>query len=180
MGEVWSRLNERQKRIFSWLAVGLIVGVGILVVQPSTPTKTPPASTAVQALDNASSDSLQEHLERKLTAILNSMLGGKHVDVFLTMERGSQLKIAYDHTEEERFGPEGLSERRWTSSPVLMRNDADRKEVPLVLEEIAPTVRGVLVVIDREPHTELRLAVSQAVATALQVPMYRIEVLFTQ
>ena len=25
---------------------------------------------------------------------------------------GSQLKIAYDHTEEERFGPEGLSERR--------------------------------------------------------------------
>lgn len=73
-----------------------------------------------------------------------------------------------------------MTERRWTSSPVLMRNDAERKEVPLVLEEIEPTVRGVLVVVDQTPRAELRLAISQAVATALQVPMYRIEVLFKQ
>ena len=35
-------------------------------------------------------------------------------------------------------------------------------------------------VVDQTPRAELRLAISQAVATALQVPMYRIEVLFKQ
>ncbi len=180
MGELWNRLSEGQKKVFSWLAVGLIVGVGILMLQPSTPAGLTTNPSPVLPIEASAWSSTQEHLEKELQDILNTMLGGKRTQVFLTMERGPRLIIAYDLTEEERYNTEGLMERRWTSNPVLLRNDAERKEVPLVLEEIEPVVRGVLVVVDRESRPDLRLAVSQAVATALQVPMYRIEVLFKQ
>jgi len=36
------------------------------------------------------------------------------------------------------------------------------------------------VVVEQETRPDMRLAISQAVATALQIPMYRIEVLFKQ
>ncbi|NLL43911.1 MAG: hypothetical protein GX251_11290 [Firmicutes bacterium] len=180
MGELWSRLNERHKKIFSWLAVVLIIGVGILLIQPSKPAEVPASLSSGSSADAKPASSAQESLEKELAAILNTMLGGKYAEVFLTMDSGRRLVIAYDLTEEERYGPQGLTERRWTSSPVLMRNDAERREVPLVLEEVEPRVRGVLVVVDYEPRPELQWAVSQAVATALQVPMYRIEVMFKQ
>lgn len=180
MGELWTRLSERQKKVVSWLAIALMIGVGILVLQPATPvgisTNTSPGIPAETTLRN----STQENLEKELQSILNTLLGGQRTQVFLTMERGPKLVLAYDRTDEERYNDEGLTERRWTSTSVLLRNDAERKEVPLVLEEIEPVVRGVLVVVDREPRPDLRLAISQAVATALQVPMYRIEVLFKQ
>ncbi|HKM43413.1 MAG TPA: hypothetical protein VJZ70_05430 [Limnochordia bacterium] len=180
MRELWNRLNERQKKVFSWLAVALIAGVGMLLLQPTTPVEVPITLSSETPKATTNSGSTKEALEKELTLILNAMLGGKRTNVFLTMERGPSLKIAYDITEEERWGDGGLMEKRWTSNPVLMRNDADRKEVPLVLEENEPIVRGVLVVVDQEPRTDLQLAISQAVATALQVPMYRIEVLFKQ
>jgi stage III sporulation protein AG len=180
MGEVWSRLNEKQKKLFSWLAVVLVIGVGFFLIQPSTPTQVPTTVTGGFSVEPKDSDPYREHLQKELQSILSSMVGGKSTEVFLTMERGASLKVAYDLTEEERIGSEGLQEKRRTSSPVLMRNDAERKEVPLILEETEPVVRGVLVVVDQEPYPELRLQVAQAVATALQIPMYRIEVLFKQ
>lgn len=179
MGELWSRLSERHKKLLSWLAVGVVLGVGILVLQPATPSQIS-TSLPQQQVETPSSESAQERWARELSAILNTMLGGKRSQVFLTMERGPKLNIAYNVTEEERHTLEGSSDRRRTSNPVLLRNDAERKEVPLILEQIEPTVRGVLVVLDHEPGADLRLAIAQAVATALQVPMYRIEVLFKQ
>ncbi len=180
MGELWSRLTIKQKKLISWLTVALIIGVGLLMLQPSRPAEVPSTISSSTLVQTKTSISTQEELETRLQAILNALLGGKNTEVFLIMEGGPKLNIAYDRTEVERYGSEGLSERQWTSNPVLMRNDAERKEVPLVLEQIEPTVRGVLVVVSHEPRAELRLAISQAVATALHVPMYRIEVLFKQ
>jgi len=102
--------------------------------------------------------------------MLNRMLGGNAAQVFLTLEQGPSLTIAYSVTEEERESAEGAVERRWSSTPVILRNDSERKETPLVLEEREPTVRGVLIVVDKRVDGELRLKLARAVATVLQVP----------
>lgn len=176
MGELWKRLTERQKKIFPWLAAILMVGAGILLLQPTAQPEL--ASLPRQQPVEVPVSSVEESLKRELAEILNAMLGTKRCSVFLTMDSGSKLTLAYSVTEEERTSPEGLKERRLTSAPVILRNDGERKEAPLVIEELEPQVRGVLVVVDEEPSAELRLAVAQAVATALQLPMYRIEVAF--
>lgn len=181
MGELWSRLNERQKKIFGYLVVALIVGVGMLIWQPSI-SQDPPNSFPQSATPEPTivSASLQGDLEQSLTNMLNMMLGGKRAQVFLTMDSGPKLTVAYNLTEEERQGQEGSKEWRRTSTPVILRNDAERKEMPLVLEQSEPKVRGVLVVVDQQAQPELKLTIAQAVATVLQVPMYRIDVLFKQ
>lgn len=176
MGELWKRLTERQKKIFPWLAAILMVGAGILLLQPTAQPEL--ASLPRQQPVEVPVSSVEESLKRELAEILNAMLGAKRCSVFLTMDSQYKLTLAYSVTEEERTSPEGLKERRLTSAPVILRNDGERKEAPLVIEELEPQVRGVLVVVDEEPSAELRLAVAQAVATALQLPMYRIEVAF--
>lgn len=176
MGELWNRLTERQKRILPWLAVILVMGAGLLLLQPSPGPQSYTAPPAPQPSEGPGD--LGERLAKELTDILNMMLGGKRCSVFLTMDRGARLEVARNVTEEVRTGPEGSVERRFTSTPVILRSEADRREIPLVLEQIEPQVRGVLVVVDAPASAELRLAVAQAVATALQLAMYRIEVVF--
>lgn len=178
MGELWNRLGEQQKKLISWLAVFLAIGVGLLVLKP--PTVAPLTTPQVTVVDNVSSQSLTTAWEQKLTSILNRMLGGSHTQVFLTLERGPSLSIAYNVAEEERQTAEGGTEWRRTSTPIILRNDAERKETALILEETEPAVRGVLVVVDHKLDEETRLKLFQAVATVLQVPMYRIEVLSKQ
>lgn len=178
MGDLWKRLSERQKRFFGWLALATILGIAILVLQPApqkvvvTPSPQQPEAMGRHALEN--------YWEGELTTIINSMLGTKRNQVFLTLERGTKLNIAQNLTEEERRTAEGGLELRRTVTQVILRNDGERRETPLILEELEPVVRGVVVVLDHEPQVHLRLQVAQAVATVLQVPMYRIEVLFKQ
>lgn len=178
MGELWNRLTARQKRLFPWLALLLVVGSGLLLLQSSSPREA--AGVPIQERPAEVPAGLEDSLARELTDILNAMLGGRRCAVFVTMDRGAKINVAQNVTEEVRTGPEGIVERRLTSTPVLLRSDAERREMPLVLEQIEPQVRGVLVVVDADPSAELRLAIAQAVATALQLPMYRIEVVFKQ
>lgn len=177
MGDLWSRLTERQKKLIPWLAIALVVGVGLLMLQPSSQLQLNSPPSFQQSVD-LSSVAENQSLTDELTAILNLMLGGRRCAVFITMDGGPRLEVAQNVTEEVRSSPEGIVERRLTSSPVILRNDAERREVPLVLQQSEPKVRGVLVVVDAEPNADLHLAISKAVSTALQVPMYRIEVAF--
>ena len=175
MGSLFSRLNERQKRLFGWIALAAVFGLGIMVLQPpsanlkSSPDPELPASLSVK-----------EQWEQELTAMLDGLLGGRRSQVLITLERGSKLVVAYSTTEEERLTPDGGEDRRWTSTPIILRDEGARKELPLVLEQEEPLIRGVLVIIHWDGHADLRWRVAQAVQTVLQVPMYRIEVLFKE
>ncbi len=178
MGDLWNRLGEKQKKLVSWLAVALVIGVGLLVLRP--PNTAPPMPIQVAPVDRGAGQSLAATWENKLSTILNRMLGGSYTQVFLTLERGPSLNISHNVTEEERHTADGGAEWRRTLTPVILRNDAERKETALVLEEIEPVVRGVLVVVDQRLDAELKFKLAQAVSTVLQVPMYRIEVLSKQ
>lgn len=181
MGELWNRLNEKQKKLYGWLLFATIVGVGILIMQPRPSEQNNSVIPMGQNQGEYSSQSLNENdWGGELVTMLNAMLGGKRSQVFLTLEGGPKLNIAYSTTEEIRSSAEGVTERRFTSTPVTIRDDGARKELPLVLEQLEPQVRGVLVVVDHTPDAALRLQIAQAVSTVLQVPMYRIEVLFKQ
>jgi len=178
MGELWNRLTERQKRLLPWLAALLVMGAGLLMSQPSS--RLEPGGLLTSEQPALAAGEREQSVAEELTEILNYLLGGRRCAVYVTMDRGPRLNVAESITEEVRTGPEGVVEKRLTSAPVILRSDAERRETPLVLEEIEPQVRGVLVVVDAEPRAELRLAVAQAVATVLQLPMYRIEVLFKE
>lgn len=86
MGELWNRLTARQKRLFPWLALLLVVGSGLLLLQPSSPREA--AGVPIQERPAEVPAGLEDSLARELTDILNAMLGGRRCAVFVTMDRG--------------------------------------------------------------------------------------------
>ncbi|HHY09685.1 MAG TPA: hypothetical protein GX528_03870 [Firmicutes bacterium] len=176
MGGFLSRLSEQQKKMLGWLALAAVIGVGALILQPAPKDPAPLPEIPPQALGA----DWQGKWESELRAILDALLGERCSEVFLTLEQGASLDIAYSVTEEERSSAAQDFESRRTSTPIILRDDGMRKETPLILKKRQPTVRGVLVVLRRSPDPGLRLRVAQAVQTALQAPMYRIEVLFKE
>lgn len=179
MVELWSRLNAKQKQIAPFFILAILIGVTILLWQ--SPPKVPEQTELIQqqARIPSSEMSLEAKWENELAQMLNAMLGIKGTRVFLTIQGSPELKIAYNITEEDRT-MEGGMERRLTSTPVILRNDSLRQEMPLILEELTPQVRGVFVVIEGQGGFDLELQIAKAISTALQLPMYRIEVSFKQ
>lgn len=177
MAELWKRLNEKQQKMLKWLALIALLGLGVLILQPpNQTTMTPKALIPEEAVrpDQA------KQWQNELTVLVNNLVGGKGSQVFLTLERGPKLVIAHNSTVDERRNGDGSFELREQTTPMILRSDAERREVPLVLEELEATVRGVVVIVDQTPQPQLRLEIARAVATVLQIPMYRIEVLFKQ
>jgi stage III sporulation protein AG len=166
------RLTDRQKKLLSWLSLAVLVGVGLFLIQPGgTPEK--PFSSSPAALPESPHPFAAEarYLESRLEELLSAVAGVRRAQVFVTLERGTRLRLAEELTVEEQGGVE----RRRTSSPALLRSG--QSEEPIVLEVDWPAVQGVLVVADGAEDPELRFRIAQAVQTVLQIEMYRIEVL---
>ncbi|NLJ80383.1 MAG: hypothetical protein GX335_05100 [Firmicutes bacterium] len=178
MGNFFSRLSEHQKKVFGWVALAAVFSLGLLILQPGSSSG--PAPSLSNRPEIETPINTEELWQRELTAILDRLLGAKRARVFLTLERSSKLSVASSLTEEIRQDLDGREERRITSNPIILRDEGMRKEIPLVLEQEEPIVRGVLVVLDWDFDPSLRLRVAQAVQTVLQIPMHRIEVLFKE
>ena len=181
MANVFNRLTEKHKKIVSWIGLAALVGISFMLFQPQYSPQTFPEdfyTSKESAGDVLDLQLYAERLERRLKSIVSAAVGGMNVEVFLTLERGPRLLIAESKTEDHRITSDGTEETRWTSTPTVLRMDGERKEIPLVLEEEEPMVRGVVVVIPGVYDADARLRIARAVQTVLQIPMYRIEVLF--
>lgn len=184
------KLSTSQRKIINWLGFLIIVGIGFMLVRPQTSVPPPVADTSHQRASSASQDittglSYENRMELELTAILQQIQGVGVVQAFITLERGPSIVVAESITEDSRTVQENLTggatrttnDIQRTSSPVILRMESDRKEVPLVIEEYEPLIRGVLVVATGAADPNVRYQVAKAVQTVLQIPMYRIEVL---
>lgn len=123
-------------------------------------------------------------LERELEAMLNLMEGVGNVRVFVAYERGTERVVAVNESREQRSSPPaegarsgpGLQESRVSRQVVIVRDGDGRREMPVVVLERYPLVRGVLVVADGARDPSVRLAIQRAVSAALGVAPHRISV----
>lgn len=181
------KLSTSQRKIVNWLGFLLIVGIGFMLIKPEPANKIDyqPQATTLARYEQTTTPNYAEQMEQELKSILQKIQGVGSVEVFVTLERGSRIRVAETVTDDlrtiEEYQGAGVTrtthEQRQTSAPVTLRLDAERKEVPLVLEEYEPIVRGVLVVAEGVADPHIRYQVAKAVQTVLQIPMYRIEVL---
>jgi len=172
---LFAKLSAAQRKIINWLGFLVVIGIGLMLIQApkqetnrSTQIRSPAESAANHS---GSSSNYEEQIEEKLIKILSQISGVGDVEVFVTLERSAKIVIAESITEDMREG-----ERRLTKSPVTLRADGGNKEIPLVLEEYEPELRGVLVAAEGAADPQIRYRIFQAVQTVLQLPMYKIEV----
>jgi stage III sporulation protein AG len=121
-------------------------------------------------------------IEERLKQILGKIKGSGEVEVMITFDMGSEIVPASNTVEikdisEEKDaggGTRTVQSQNVTENIVTSNDNSGTK--PLVLKEIKPKVRGVIVVAEGAGDIEVKARLYDAVKTVLQVSGDRVQV----
>lgn len=200
--DIFSKLKEQLKRfnlqklnLNSKLVTNLIIilAVGIVLVLISDFYRdlnpvgtTAPNTEIINNTDNQGNDSKSDsvtELENRLIEILGKIQDAGKVSVMITLKSGSEIIPAKDEsitdktTDEKDVegGTRAINEKN-TSDQVVFMNDQGGTSKPLVLKEINPDIKGVIIVAEGANDPRVKLQLTEAVQTVLDVPAYRVSV----
>ncbi len=164
------------------IAIGLVVLAVLLVLMlninnTSGISKTTSASTTFNALEYVSSKKYVENLEVKLVQVLSQIKGAGNVSVMITLESGPELKIATSVDERKNTT---TSNSTTTTSVTVVENPIiitqNGQSSPLVLMEIMPVIKGVVVVAEGANNTRTKLELLEAVQALLKISNQNIQI----
>lgn len=121
-----------------------------------------------------SSAEYTEKLEAKLESVLGKVSGAKNVEVMITLESGTSYILASNSETRTTTNSDGTT-TTVVSNPIIIENDD--KDNPIIINEILPKIRGVIVVSSGASDVNVRLNLLNAVQTLLDVPTGQIQIL---
>lgn len=176
-----SRLYERMKsdKRFELLVYGTLIltMVVLFIISPGGEKAESTGDDTVKQYEQSDIEALEERLE----SILGSIRGAGRVRVMITYDTSSRLVPAMSTdvqsgtTENTSGESQSVSETRTESSRPATISGSGGTET-IVLTEIEPTVRGVIVTAEGAADVSVRLKLSNAVMTVLGISADRIEV----
>jgi stage III sporulation protein AG len=139
------------------------------------------SKTSSPETDNAQTVSTSEDIwditktEEKLANALSQIKGAGKVSVMITYESGSEIVPAMNvDTETSTSDNSGTQSQSESLTPVTIKEDGD--DVPLVLTEKEPVIKGVLVIAQGAYDTHVKLDLQRAVQAILGVSASAVEV----
>ncbi|MDF2889670.1 MAG: hypothetical protein K0R80_37 [Clostridia bacterium] len=128
------------------------------------------------------SDEVTE-LENRLVEILGEIQNAGKVSVMITLKSGGEIIPAKDESVSDKTtnekdmegGTRTINEKN-TSDQVVFMNDQGGTSKPLVLKEVNPDIKGVIIVAEGAKDPKVKLQLTEAVQTVLDVPAYRVSV----
>lgn len=191
--EMLKKFNIQKLNLNSKLATNLIVilaiGIGIILISDfysdlnrsdSVQEKEPTATGQTQKKEE--SDYVR-NLENQLSTVLSQIDGAGKVSVMITLKTGTEIIPAKDETisdkttnEKDTEGGTRIINEQNTSDKVVFMNEQGGASEPLVLKEINPQIKGVIIVAEGAKDPKVKLKLTEAVQTVLDVPAYRVSV----
>ncbi len=114
-------------------------------------------------------------LEERIENMVSSIDGAGKADVMITLEHGVEYVYADEQrTNSDRVEQEGNVETRDDSQRTVVTVDAGNGKTGLLVTEIQPTVRGVVVTCIGARDETVAAMVTQAVKTALNISDKRV------
>ncbi len=120
-------------------------------------------------------------IEERLKQILGKISGAGEVEVMITFDMGSEIipasnTVKTEDASEEKDASGGVRtvQSQNLTENIVISNDNTAK--PLVLKEIKPQIRGVIVVAEGADDIEVKMRLYDAVKTVLQVSGDRVQV----
>lgn len=177
LGRLCARMKQDKRLEIAVYGVLILIGVLLFLISPNDK-----AGNAAQVGTAAAADeSGVEELESRLEGILGAIRGAGKVRVMITYDTSSRLVPAMSTdvqsgtTENTSTGGQSVSETRTESSRPATISGSGGTET-IVLTEIEPTVRGVIVIAEGAADVSVRVKLSNAVMTVLGISADRIEV----
>jgi stage III sporulation protein AG len=158
----WRNLLQHDRSKLVRIGVMAALGLALLVVgsmHPRTsPAKAPPKSSPGPLVTE------QAEVESQLATILRAIPGAGSMRVAVTLSRTTQSQYVTSSSSLEGG-----------TSPLLVDNNSGQTVVPL--DEVGPSVQGVVVVARSAANPVVRSELAQAVETLLQIPAYQVLIL---
>ena len=117
-------------------------------------------------------------IESKLKKVISNMEGAGDVSVMVTL--ASSLEIIYAESTNEKnnssvSGSTTTSSTNSSTETIIVKNNGDNS--PLVVKEILPQIRGVVVVCEGAKDVKTKMKIVQAVKALLEIPSDNIQVM---
>lgn len=185
------------KNKMRWLGTVFAVAVGLLLIISGNPFDQPappqdPVQGASESQENKNESSHpqpstaaeEKYLAEKLQNMLEQVEGAGEVQVTVRLESSSRAEYAINTTtgtkttqeKDQAGGTRVLTEDTDTTQLVLVRGD-NGEEIPVLRQETAPEVSGVLVVAEGAGDPVIKAKLFKAVRVALGVEPQKILVL---
>jgi stage III sporulation protein AG len=136
----------------------------------------------VNASDSTETDYVRD-LENELSSILAKIQGAGRVSVMITLKSGREIIPAKDESisdkvtnEKDTSGGTRVIDEKTTDDKVVFTSAQGGNSKPLIIKEINPEVKGVIVVAEGAKDSKVKLLISQAVQTVLDIPAFRVTV----
>lgn len=182
--------GDRKKLIENTVIVG-IIGIVIIIAastflggdkkEKSNKTAASEKTTEAKVSYEESGD---ENLEERLEKILGQIEGVGRVDVMVTFSSGKESTPAYDTKKNESTtnekdssgGTRDITQNDYESSIVYEENQNGVK-TPVIVKDVQPVVKGVLVVADGAAKAEVKERISNAVQVLMDIPIHKVQVI---
>jgi stage III sporulation protein AG len=183
--------GQDRKRLIENTAVVIIIGV-ILIIAGSVLLRPKKESTEPLVQQEGNTNESYGHMpedagdatEIRLRNMLSQIQGAGKVDVMITYSASKENVPAYDIKKSSSSTEEKDSEG---GTRIVREEDYERTltyedsssggQHPVVLRQLEPEVRGVLVVAEGADSIEVRDRILNAVTVALDVPIHKVEVI---
>ncbi len=151
----------------------VVVALVIMNYVPKSADKAVSASTSASSVDYTSSKQYVDNLESKLTSLLSSISGAGRTKVMVTIESGPEIKVA-NTVEEKTTTTSSGSTVTVVTNPILIEQKGE--QVPLILMEVVPKVKGVIVVSEGASNAKVKMDMYTAIKALLDIPSGNIEI----
>ncbi len=163
------------------LYIILVLGILILIASNLLFSQNPKQEKQTKAQTPVTQDTSAQ--EKRLEEILSKVKGAGAVAVMMTYDSGPekitvQNAKATQSSQEEPQTQGGMKKTGETTNDTqtVMVTEGGQSQ-PFVSKEIEPKIRGVLVVADGAGDSSVKMDLTNAVASVLDVPYHRIQVL---
>ena len=163
------------KKKMQYLAIIIITAV-ILLIYFSTLSAPDSKASSVKTTEEVAST--EEDIEERLNEILSMVEGAGKVEVVIYYESTSELVPAFSEDTSTAASSNGDSSSNTTSQQsdvATVKSGSDTEA--LIIKEIVPGVKGVIVVAEGAGDIGVRLDLLSAVTTLLDVSADKVEVL---
>lgn len=169
--------NNKLLMILAAVGIGLLLLSRLLSFGDSAPPPQTSGGVKVETLE-----SYEAQIQKELESILGKMSGVGKVKVMVTLENGPEMVYSKNYTMNNREstendnqgGTRSSAEYNETGQLVMARRGGN--EEPVVIKEVMPKIRGVLVVSENGSNPKVRLEVTKAIQSVLDLPAYKISV----
>lgn len=188
---VWKMIEgQSRKKLIENTAIVIIIGVIVIIAggtifgggKSDVPQKE--QQKGGSTVDGSQlAVSAGDDTEARLRSLLSQMQGVGKVDVMITYSTSRENVPAYDikknqsstAEKDSEGGTRSISQEEYDSTMAYEDSSGGGKK-PVILKELEPEVKGVLVVAEGADSVEVRERICNAVTVVLDIPVHKVQV----